>query len=55
MCNVPIQINGDVLTVYLSEYGDIEDITTSKSSSGTAHVDCLVNMSLDRKGFQAIP
>ena len=55
VCNVPIQLNGDVLAAYLSEYRDIENITTSKSSSGTAHSDYLINMSLDRKGFQAIP
>ena len=55
MCNVPIQLNGDVLAAYLSEYGDIEEITTSKSSSGTAHGDYVVTKSLDRKGFQAIP
>ena len=55
VCNVPIQLNGDVLAAYLSEYGDIEEITTSKSSSGTAHGDYVVTMSLDRKGFQAIP
>ena len=28
VCNVPIQFKGDILTAYLSEYGDIEDITT---------------------------
>ena len=55
MCNVPIQQDGNVFAAYLSEYEDIEDITTSKSSSGTAHGDYLVNMSLDRKGFTAIP
>ena len=52
LCNVPI---GDVLAAYLSEYGDIEEITTSKSLSGTAHGNYVVTMSLDRKGFQAIP
>ena len=51
VCNVPIQLNGDVLAAYLSEYGDIEEITTSKSSSGTAHGDYVVTMSLDQKGF----
>ena len=55
VCNVPIQLNGDVLAGYFSEYRDIEDITTAKSSSGTAHGDYVVTMSLDRKGFQAIP
>ena len=47
VCNVPIQLNGDVLAAYLSEYGDIEDITTSKSSSGTAHGDYFVTICLD--------
>ena len=55
MCNVPIQLNGDVLAAFFSEYGDIEDIITSKSSSGTAHGDYIVTMSLNRKGFQATP
>ena len=54
MCNVPIQLNGDVLAAYLSEYGDIEDIITSKSSSGTVHGDYVVTISLNRKGFQTI-
>ena len=43
-----------MLAAYLSEYGDVEDIITSKSSSGTAHIDYIVTMFLDRKGFQAI-
>ena len=55
LCNVSIQLNGEVLAAYLSEYGDIEDIVISKSSSGTAHGDYFVTMSLNRKGFQAIP
>ena len=54
MCNVPIQLNGDVLAAYLSEYGDTEEITISKSLSGTTHGDYVVTISLDRKGFKAI-
>ena len=54
MCNVPIQLNGDILTTYLNDYGGANDITTSKSSSGTAHGDYFVTMCLDR-GVQAIP
>ena len=46
MCNVP---------VHLCEYGNIEEITTAKSSSSTALGDYVVTMSLDRKRFQAIP
>ena len=53
--NVLIQLNGDVLAAYLRKYGDIEEIITFKSSSGTAHGDYVVTTSLDRKGFQAIP
>ena len=55
VCNVPIKLNGDVLTAYLSEYGGVEDIITSKSASGTAHGDYFVNMCLDRGGFPAMP
>ena len=44
VCNVPIQLNGDVLTAY----SGVEDITTSKSFCGTAHGDYLVTMCLDR-------
>ena len=51
VCNVPIQLNGEVLAAYLSRYGDIKDITTN----GTAHGDCFVTMCLNRSGFQAIP
>ena len=52
VCNIPIQLNGDVLTSYPSEYGGVEDIATSKSASGTAHSDYFVTMCLDRGGFR---
>ena len=53
--NVPIQLSGDVLAAFLSDYGDVEDCTTIKSSSGTAHSDYTFTMCLNRGGFQAVP
>ncbi len=55
MCNVPIQLSGDVLAAFLSDYGDVEDFTTIESSSGTAHGDYSFTMCLNRGGFHAIP
>ena len=55
MCNVPIQLNEEVLAAYLSNYGDIEDIIKAKSTNGTAHGDYIFTMYLDRRGFMAIP
>ena len=48
MCNVPIQLNEEVLAAFLSTYGDIEEVTKAKSPSGTAHGDYLFTMCLDR-------
>ena len=45
VCNVPIQLSGDVLA----------EFTTMKSPSGTAHGDYSFTMCLNRGGFQAIP
>ena len=55
VCNVPIQLSGDVLAAFLSDYGDVEEFTTMKSPSGTAHGDYSFTMCLNRGGFQAIP
>ena len=55
VCNVPIQLSGGVLAAFLSDFGDVEDFSTIKSSSGTAHGDYSFTMSLKRGGFQAIP
>ena len=55
MCNVPIQLSGDVLAAFLSDYGDVEEYATMKSSSGTAHGDYSFTICLYRGGFQAIP
>ena len=54
VCNVPIQLNEEVLAAYLSNYGEI-DVTKAKSNNGTAHGDYLFTMCLDRVGFMAIP
>ena len=55
MCNVPTQINVDVLAAYLSEHGDVEEIIKANSTNGTAHGDYFLTMCLNRGGFQAIP
>ena len=54
VCNVPIQLNEEVLAAYLCEYGNIEDIVKAKSSNGTAHGDYIFTMCLERGGFTAI-
>ena len=53
-CNVPIQLSRDELAAFLSDFGDVEDFATIKSSSGTAHGDYSFTMCLNRGGFQAI-
>ena len=55
VCNVPIQLNEEVLAAYLVKHGEIEDITKAKSVNGTAHGDYIFTMCLDRGGFTAIP
>ena len=55
VCNVPIQLNEEVLAAYLSGYGDIEEIVKAKLVNGTAHGDYIFTMYLDRVGFMAIP
>ena len=55
VCNVPIQLSGGVLAAFLSDFGDVEDFSTIKSSSDTAHGDYSFTMCLNRGGFQAIP
>ena len=55
VCNVPIQLNEEVLAAYLVKHGEIEDITKATSVNGTAHGDYIFTMCLDRGGFTAIP
>ena len=50
VCNVPIQLNEEVLAAFLSTYGDIEEVTKAKSPNGTAHGDYLFTVCLDRGG-----
>ena len=54
VCNVPIQLNEEVLAAFLSTYGDIEEVTKAKSPNRTVHGDYLFTMCLDRGGFMAI-
>ena len=55
VCNVPIQLSEDVIAAYLRDYGDLEDVTKAKSTSGTAHGNHYFTMCLNRTGFQSIP
>ena len=50
-----MQLNGDVLTAYLSSYDGVEDYTLITSAHGTAYGDCAFTMILAREGFHAIP
>ena len=54
-CNIQIQLNGNVLTAYLSKYGSVEAVTPLKASDRTAHGDYIITVCLDKDGFQAIP
>ena len=44
VCNVPIRLNEDA-----------EEVTQIRSAGGMAHGDYVLNVCVDRKGFQAIP
>ena len=55
VCNVSMQLNGEVLAAYLSFYGAIEDFSLITSAHGTAYGDYTFTMILDRRGFNAIP
>ena len=39
VCNVPIQLSGDAIAAFLTEYGGV-DVVKAKSTNGTAHGDC---------------
>ena len=54
-CNVSMQLNGDVIAIYLSSCGGVEDYTQITSAHGTAYGDFSFTMILDRGGFNAIP
>ena len=55
VCNVPIELNGDVLAAYLSTYGGVEEILPARSVAGTAHGDYIINMCLNMEDVPAIP
>ena len=55
VCNVSMQLSGDVLAAYLCDYGDVESVTQIKSVHGTAYSDHAFIRCLTRGGFQAIP
>ena len=55
VCNVSMELNGDVIAAYLSSYGGGEDYTQITSAHGTAYGDFSFIMILDRGGFNAIP
>ena len=54
MCNIPIELNGDVFATYCGAYGGVEEVLPTRSVARKAHGDCI-NMCLNREGFQAIP
>ena len=55
MCNVSVLVNGDVLAAYLSSYGNVEEVLPVRATDGTSHGGYILNIWLDREGFQAIP
>ena len=55
ICNVPIQINGDVLIAYLCKYSSVEVVMPLKASDETAHGNYILTICLNWKGFQDIP
>ena len=52
--NVPIELNGDVLAIYLSDYGDVEEVLPARLAAGMTHDDYILNMCLNKESFQAI-
>ena len=54
MCNIPVQLNGDVLAAYLSKYGSVEEVIPVRATDRTAHGDNILNICLDREGIQVI-
>ena len=55
VCNVSMQLNGDVIAAYISSYGGVEDYTQITSAHDTAYGDFSFIMILHRGGFNAIP
>ena len=51
VCNIPVQLNGDVLAAYMNAYGSVEAVTAVCSADGTAHGDFVLDICLNRAGF----
>ena len=47
VCNILIQLIGDVLAAYLSKYDSVEAVTPLKSFDGTTHSDYIFTVCLD--------
>ena len=54
VCNVSMQLSGDVLAVYLSITDGVEQVTKKTSNNGTAYSDYAFIMCLDRGGFNTL-
>ena len=54
VCSVPVQLNGDVIAAYMSANGNVKEIIMVCSADGTAHDDFVLNICLNKEGFQAI-
>ena len=46
--NVSVQLNGDVLAVYLSKCGSVEAVIPMRAADGTAHGDYILSVCLDK-------
>ena len=54
VCSFPIQFNRDVLAAYMSAYGSVEELTAVHLADRMTHGDFVLNICLNREGFQAI-
>ena len=55
VCKVPVYITGEVLALYLSVFGKVEEINLLRSPVGTAYGNYTFQLCLMRDGFKAIP
>ena len=53
VCNILLQLNGDVLGAYKSAYKSVDELMQI-SADGTAHGDYVLSVCMDKEGFQAI-
>ena len=55
VCNVSMQLSGDVLAAYLSIYGGVEQVTQVTSTRGTVYGDYVFVVCLDGGGSARFP